>query len=199
MIGKLDGKVAVITGAGRGIGRADALLFAKESAAVGGLHYQVGYACSKAGMSGLAKTVAIEHSKDGITCNVIVLGLIGTPLVLAMPEEIRREFATTRTPAGKIGDVEDVANAVVFLASEQAKYITGAELCVDGGAHLGAFPFAIRHLSFSRDAGLRGGGDLTGTLGRQSCSLQRLATSLPTTTHLLAEFLERHKNDGFTN
>jgi NAD(P)-dependent dehydrogenase (short-subunit alcohol dehydrogenase family) len=116
----------------------------------GGLHHQVGYACSKAGMSALAKTVALEHSKDGITCNVILCGLIGSPKVLAIPEELKREFITKRTPTGKIGDVEDVASAVVFLASEQAKYITGAELHVDGGAHLWTFSLAVRELSFVR-------------------------------------------------
>ena len=100
----------------------------------------------------LSKTVALEHSKDGITCNVIVCGLIGTPLVLALPEEIKTEFATKRAPAGKIGDVEDVASAAVFLASEQAKYITGSELYVDGGAHLGTFSLGVKHLSFGRDA-----------------------------------------------
>lgn len=123
-----------------------------SSLGAGGLHYQVGYACSKAGIAGLAKTVALEHSKDGITCNVIICGLIGTPLVLALPEEIKTEFATKRAPAGKIGDVEDVASAAVFLASEQAKYITGSELHVDGGAHLGTFSLGVKHLSFGRDA-----------------------------------------------
>jgi NAD(P)-dependent dehydrogenase (short-subunit alcohol dehydrogenase family) len=122
-----------------------------SSLGAAGLHYQVGYACSKAGMAGLAKTVALEHSKDGITCNVILCGVIGSPLVLAMPDEIRMEFATERTPAGRIGDVEDVAHAVVFLASEQAKYITGSELYVDGGTHLNTFSFAVRHLTFGTD------------------------------------------------
>lgn len=122
-----------------------------SSIGAGGLHYQVGYACSKAGMASLAKTVALEHSKDGITCNVIICGLIGSPLVLALPEEIKTEFVTKHAPAGKIGDMEDVANAVVFLASEQAKYVTGSELHVDGGAHLGTFSFGVKHLSFGRE------------------------------------------------
>jgi NAD(P)-dependent dehydrogenase (short-subunit alcohol dehydrogenase family) len=124
------------------------IIMVSSLAAVGGLDRGVGYACSKAGMSGLAKTVAIEHSKDGVTCNVILCGVIGSPLVLAMPEELKREWVTKRTPAGKIGDVEDVANAVVFLASEQAKYITGAELCVDGGAHLNTFSFGVKDFRF---------------------------------------------------
>ena len=115
-----------------------------------GLHYQVGYACSKAGMAGLAKTIALEHSKDGITCNVILCGVIGSPLVLSLPEELKKEITTKLTPAGKIGEVEDIANAAVFLASQQAKYITGSELYVDGGAHLHAFSFGVKNLSFNQ-------------------------------------------------
>ena len=113
-----------------------------------GLHFQSGYACSKAGMSGLAKTVALEHSRDGITCNVILCGCIGSPKVLALPEEMKREYITKRAPIGRIGDVKDVASAVVFLASEQAKYITGAELHIDGGAHLNTFSMGVRNLTF---------------------------------------------------
>jgi len=125
------------------------IIMISSLAAVGGLYHQVGYSCSKAGMTGLAKTAALEHSKDGITCNVILCGLIGSPLVLALPEEIKREFVTKRAPVGKIGDVEDVAYAVVFLASEQTKHITGSDLHVDGGASLNTFTPGLRHLSFA--------------------------------------------------
>ena len=116
---------------------------------VGGAHKGVAYSCSKIGMSGLANTVTLEYSKHGITCNTLLCGLIGSPKVATLPEEMKREYVTKRVPAAKIGDMEDVANAVVFLASEEAKYITGADLYVDGGAHLFTFSFGAKHLSFS--------------------------------------------------
>ena len=121
-----------------------------SSLGANGLHYQVGYACSKAGMAGLAKTIALEHSKDGITCNVILCGVIGSPLVLSLPEGLKKEITDKLTPAGKIGEVEDVANAAVFLSSQQAKYITGCELYVDGGAHLHTFSFGVKNLNFGK-------------------------------------------------
>ena len=126
------------------------IIMISSLAAVGGMHHQVGYSCSKAGMTGLAKTVALEHSKDGITCNVILCGLIGSPLVLALPEETKREFITKRAPVGEIGDVKDAACATVFLASEQARHITGSDLYVDGGASLTTFTPGLKHLSFAK-------------------------------------------------
>ena len=117
---------------------------------VSGAHYGAAYSCSKIGMSGLAKTVTLEHAKDGITCNAILCGLIGSPNVLALPEEMRIEYVSKRVPIGAIGDMEDIANAVLFLSSEEAKYITGTDLYVDGGAHLFTFSLGTRHLNFNK-------------------------------------------------
>jgi NAD(P)-dependent dehydrogenase (short-subunit alcohol dehydrogenase family) len=117
---------------------------------VGGAHNAVAYSCSKIGMSGLAKTVTLEHAKDGVTCNTILCGLIASPNVLMLPEEMKTEYVSKRVPTGTIGDMEDIANAAVFLASEEAKYITGADLYVDGGAHLFTFSFGARHLNFNK-------------------------------------------------
>lgn len=106
-----------------------------SGAATGGLHKQIGYAASKAGLLGLTKTVTLEHARDGITCNAILPGLIGTELVQMMPEEIR-ERAVAAIPARRIGRTEEVGHLIAFLASDRAAYINGAEIRIDGGMGL---------------------------------------------------------------
>jgi NAD(P)-dependent dehydrogenase (short-subunit alcohol dehydrogenase family) len=103
--------------------------------ATGGLHKQVGYSASKAGILGLTKTVTLEHARDGITCNAILPGLIGTELVNQMPEEIRQNALST-IPAFRLGQVEEVGYLVAFLASDRAGFINGAEISIDGGMRL---------------------------------------------------------------
>jgi NAD(P)-dependent dehydrogenase (short-subunit alcohol dehydrogenase family) len=103
--------------------------------ATGGLHYQIGYAASKAGLLGLTKTVALEHARDGITCNAVVPGLIGTELVHQMPDEIK-QGALANIPARRIGLMEEVSHLVAFLASDRAGYINGEEIHIDGGMRL---------------------------------------------------------------
>jgi NAD(P)-dependent dehydrogenase (short-subunit alcohol dehydrogenase family) len=116
----------------RGWGR---IVVMSSGAAHGGLHHQAGYAASKAGLIGLAQTVALEHARDGITCNVILPGLIETELVQKMPEEIR-EASIARTPARRLGRMEEIGHLVAFLASEGAGFINGAEIDIDGGMRL---------------------------------------------------------------
>ena len=106
-----------------------------SGAALGGLHKQVGYAASKAGLLGLTKTVTLEHARDGITCNAILPGLIGTELVHMMPEEIR-DRALAAIPARRLGETEEVGHLIAFLASDKAAYINGAEIRLDGGMGL---------------------------------------------------------------
>lgn len=106
-----------------------------SGAATGGLHKQIGYAASKAGLLGLTKTVTLEHARDGITCNAILPGLIGTELVQGMPEEIR-DRAVASIPARRIGRTEEVGDLIAFLASDRAAYINGAEIRIDGGMGL---------------------------------------------------------------
>ncbi|MEW6442469.1 MAG: SDR family NAD(P)-dependent oxidoreductase [bacterium] len=108
-----------------------------SGAAAGGLHRQIGYAASKAGLLGLTKTVTLEHARDGVTCNAILPGLIGTELVHMMPEEIRAR-ALAVIPARRLGLTEEVGHLIAFLASDKAGYINGAEIRVDGGMGLNA-------------------------------------------------------------
>lgn len=108
-----------------------------SGAATGGLHRQIGYASSKSGLLGLTKTVTLEHARDNVTCNAVLPGMIGTELVGMMPEEIRKS-AVSMIPARRIGKTEEVGRLVAFLASEDAAYINGACIPIDGGGSLNA-------------------------------------------------------------
>jgi NAD(P)-dependent dehydrogenase (short-subunit alcohol dehydrogenase family) len=112
-------------------------------AALGGLHYQAGYAATKAGLIGLTKTVALEYGRAGITCNAILPGLIATELVSAMPAEIR-ETAVAVTPTRRLGTTAEVGQLIAFLASEGAGFINGAEIAIDGGLRLNTSSLASR-------------------------------------------------------
>lgn len=99
---------------------------------------QCGYASCKAGVIGLAKTVAIEGARVGITCNVVAPGLIKTDAYYAVPEKMR-ERIEKRIALGIPGEPMDVAEAIAFLCSEEAKYITGQVLMLGGGIDLFTF------------------------------------------------------------
>lgn len=90
------------------------------------------YQASKAGIRLLTKNVAITYARRGIRCNSIHPGLIQTPMVEMQPAEATAAFLEA-TPLGRAGDPKDVAYAAVYLASDEAEFVTGAELCVDGG------------------------------------------------------------------
>ena len=93
---------------------------------------QGNYAASKAGMIGMVKSVAAEYARRGVTANCIAPGFISTPMTDKLNEK-QREAILGRVPAGRLGSPEDVAAAVVFLASNEANYITGQTLHVNGG------------------------------------------------------------------
>lgn len=96
---------------------------------------QANYAASKAGIEGLTKAVAKELGSRGITCNSVSPGFIETDMTSELPAEFR-EYVEKHAPAGRLGTAEDVAPAVLFLASREAAYITGQTLTVDGGLML---------------------------------------------------------------
>jgi 3-oxoacyl-[acyl-carrier protein] reductase len=96
---------------------------------------QANYASAKAGLIGLTKTVAKELGSRGITCNAVAPGLVPTDLTASLPDELV-QAALERTPLGRMGAVDDIAAAVAFLASDQASFITGQVLAVDGGLAL---------------------------------------------------------------
>ncbi|MBE5945719.1 MAG: 3-oxoacyl-[acyl-carrier-protein] reductase [Lachnospiraceae bacterium] len=93
---------------------------------------QVNYSASKAGLIGMTKSVAKELASRGITCNAVAPGFIETDMTAKLPEAVVDEMKKT-IPMKCMGSGEDIANLVAFLASDNARYITGQVICVDGG------------------------------------------------------------------
>jgi len=93
---------------------------------------QTNYSASKAGDLGFTKALAQEGAKAGITVNAICPGYIATEMVMAVPEKVR-ESIIAQIPVGRLGEPEEIARCVVFLASDEANFITGSTLTVNGG------------------------------------------------------------------
>ena len=101
---------------------------------------QVNYAAAKAGIIGFTKTLALEVAHRGITVNAVAPGLVRTPMtskIIAFLEKSPGKEIRKRIPAGYIGEPEDVGNLIAFLCSDEARYITGAIIPIDGGRSLG--------------------------------------------------------------
>lgn len=96
---------------------------------------QVNYSASKAGDIGFTKALAQEGARAGITVNVICPGYIATDMVMAVPEKVR-ESIIAQIPAGRLGEPEEIARCVVFLASDDAGFITGSTLTANGGQYI---------------------------------------------------------------
>ncbi|HSR71255.1 MAG TPA: acetoacetyl-CoA reductase [Kiloniellales bacterium] len=97
---------------------------------------QSNYSAAKAGLIGFTKAVAQENANKGITVNAVAPGYIGTEMVRAVPEEVLKSKILPQIPVGRLGEPEEVARCVVFLASEEAGYITGSTLTVNGGQYM---------------------------------------------------------------
>ena len=103
--------------------------------AIKGQFGQTNYSAAKAGMAGFSKALAQEVVKKGVTVNTISPGYVETDLVKAIRAEIREQIVAS-IPMGRLAKPEEVAAVVAFLASEEAGYITGANISVNGGMHM---------------------------------------------------------------
>ena len=101
-----------------------------------GQYGQANYAASKAGMHGFTISLAQENAKFGITVNTVSPGYVLTEMVRAVPEDVRAKIAA-QIPIGRLGDPDEIAYAVGFLADERASWITGANLSINGGHYMG--------------------------------------------------------------
>lgn len=96
---------------------------------------QANYTAAKAGLGGFTKSIAQEVASRGITANVVAPGFIDTDMTRSLPDAVREEILK-KIPAKKLGQPEDIAEAVLFLASDRAKYITGETINVNGGMYM---------------------------------------------------------------
>ena len=101
-----------------------------------GQYGQANYAASKAGMHGFTISLAQENAKFGITVNTVSPGYVLTEMVRAVPEDVRAKIAA-QIPVGRLGEPDEIAYAVGFLADERASWITGANLSINGGHYMG--------------------------------------------------------------
>jgi 3-oxoacyl-[acyl-carrier protein] reductase len=139
----VDAAIAALGGCDSVVANAgivDTIHRAEHFSAEIGIPGQVAYGASKAGLVGMARTLAGEWAPRGIRCNVVMPGFIATPKVQAMPEKVQATLSAA-IPLGRFGATEELAGAVSFLLSPAAAYINGAVLRVDGG--LGLSPSAI--------------------------------------------------------
>lgn len=97
---------------------------------------QANYAAAKAGVIGFSKAVALENAFKGITANVIAPGYVGTEMVRAVPEEVLNTKIIPQIPVGRLAEPEEVARCVVFLAADEAGFITGSTLTANGGQYM---------------------------------------------------------------
>jgi len=97
---------------------------------------QTNYSAAKAGMHGFTKALALEVAKKGVTVNTISPGYIGTKMVTAIPENILTDKILPQIPVGHLGKPEEVAGLIIYLASDEAAFVTGANISINGGQHM---------------------------------------------------------------
>jgi acetoacetyl-CoA reductase len=97
---------------------------------------QTNYSAAKAGMHGFTKALALEVARKGITVNTISPGYIGTQMVMAIPSDVLENKIIPQIPMGRLGKPEEVAGLVAYLASDEAAFVTGANIAINGGQHM---------------------------------------------------------------
>jgi acetoacetyl-CoA reductase len=97
---------------------------------------QTNYSAAKAGMHGFTKALALEVAKQGVTVNTISPGYIGTRMVTAIPQEILDSKILPQIPVNRLGKPEEIAGLVAYLASDEAAFVTGANISINGGQHM---------------------------------------------------------------
>ncbi len=101
-----------------------------------GQYGQANYAASKAGMHGFTISLAQENAKFGITVNTVSPGYVATEMVMAVPEDVRAKIAA-QIPLGRLGEPDEIAYAIAFFVNDEARWITGANLAINGGQYMG--------------------------------------------------------------
>ena len=97
---------------------------------------QTNYAAAKAGMHGFTKSLALEVARKGVTVNTISPGYIGTKMVMAIPKDVLDSKILPQIPLGRLGKPEEVAGLIIYLCSEEAAFVTGANIAINGGQHM---------------------------------------------------------------
>jgi len=97
---------------------------------------QTNYSAAKAGMHGFSKALAYEVARKGVTVNTISPGYIGTQMVMAIPKDVLDSKILPQIPMGRLGKPEEVAGLVAYLASDEAAFVTGANIAINGGQHM---------------------------------------------------------------
>jgi acetoacetyl-CoA reductase len=97
---------------------------------------QTNYSAAKAGVHGFTKALALEVARKNVTVNTISPGYIGTQMVTAIPKEILDSKILPQIPVGRLGKPEEVAGLIIYLASEEAAFVTGANIAINGGQHM---------------------------------------------------------------
>lgn len=97
---------------------------------------QTNYSAAKAGMHGFSKALALESAKKGVTVNTISPGYIGTKMVTAIPKDILESKIIPQIPLSRLGRPDEVAGLIIYLCSEEAAFVTGANISINGGQHM---------------------------------------------------------------
>jgi acetoacetyl-CoA reductase len=102
-----------------------------------GAYGQANYAAAKAGLHGFTKSLALEVAKKGITVNTVSPGYLATAMVEAVPQEVIEKRILPQIPEGRLGKPDEIAALIGFLCTDEAAFVTGAEVAVNGGMHMG--------------------------------------------------------------